>query len=225
MIQVGIAAPTPALRAGLRAMLTSASPTAGGAEIEISAEGSSLLALAATGAPIDGIIVADEALLDDVAELAADPADTLAYPAGSLALVVMANTPELAATLRDLPLRGWGLVSPDVPPEALLATLVAATQGLVVLDRQPARVLLEQAERVLPMATLAADEPDEPLTGREQEVLTLLSQGLPNKQIARRLQISEHTVKFHVSSIYAKLGASSRTEAVSRGARRGLVSF
>ena len=67
--------------------------------------------------------------------------------------------------------------------------------------------------------------PDEALTVREREVLELLSRGLPNKLIARRLQISEHTVKFHVSSIYAKLGASSRTDAVSRGVRRGLITI
>ena len=67
--------------------------------------------------------------------------------------------------------------------------------------------------------------PDEALTAREREVLELLSRGLPNKLIARRLQISEHTVKFHVSSIYAKLGASSRTDAVSRGVRRGLITL
>ena len=65
----------------------------------------------------------------------------------------------------------------------------------------------------------------EALTAREREVLELLSRGLPNKLIARRLQISEHTVKFHVSSIYAKLGASSRTDAVSRGVRRGLITL
>jgi DNA-binding NarL/FixJ family response regulator len=56
-------------------------------------------------------------------------------------------------------------------------------------------------------------------------VLSLLSQGLPNKLIARDLGISEHTVKFHISSIYTKLGASSRTDAVNRGARHGLISF
>ncbi len=67
--------------------------------------------------------------------------------------------------------------------------------------------------------------PDEALTAREREVLELLSRGLPNKLIAHRLQISEHTVKFHVSSIYAKLGASSRTDAVSRGVRRGLITL
>ncbi len=67
--------------------------------------------------------------------------------------------------------------------------------------------------------------PDEVLTARERGVLELLSRGLPNKLIARRLQISEHTVKFHVSSIYAKLGATSRTDAVSRGVRRGLITL
>jgi DNA-binding NarL/FixJ family response regulator len=67
--------------------------------------------------------------------------------------------------------------------------------------------------------------PNEALTAREREVLELLSRGLPNKLIARRLQISEHTVKFHVSSIYAKLGASSRTDAVSRGVRRGFITL
>jgi NarL family two-component system response regulator YdfI len=63
----------------------------------------------------------------------------------------------------------------------------------------------------------------EPLTARETEVLQHLAQGLANKQIAALLSISEHTVKFHVSSIYSKLGAANRTEAVRIGARRGLI--
>ena len=62
-----------------------------------------------------------------------------------------------------------------------------------------------------------------PLSGRELEVLDLLADGLSNKLIAHRLSISEHTVKTHVASIFAKLGASSRTEAVSKAIRRGLV--
>jgi DNA-binding CsgD family transcriptional regulator len=69
------------------------------------------------------------------------------------------------------------------------------------------------------------DASTESLTPRESEVLTLLSEGLPNKQIALRLQISEHTVKFHIASIFAKLGAASRTEAVSIGARQGLITL
>ena len=63
----------------------------------------------------------------------------------------------------------------------------------------------------------------ETLTVRETEVLQLVAQGLPNKIIASRLGISLHTVKFHVAAILAKLNASSRTEAVTLGARRGYV--
>jgi DNA-binding CsgD family transcriptional regulator len=65
--------------------------------------------------------------------------------------------------------------------------------------------------------------PAQQLTPREIEVLGMLAEGLGNKTIARRLGISEHTVKFHVGSILAKLDASSRTEAVTLGARRGLI--
>jgi DNA-binding NarL/FixJ family response regulator len=65
----------------------------------------------------------------------------------------------------------------------------------------------------------------EHLTGREIEVLRLIANGRSNKQIASQLRISEHTAKFHVSSVLAKLGASSRTEAVSLGILRGLVAI
>ena len=65
----------------------------------------------------------------------------------------------------------------------------------------------------------------EPLTAREQEVLEKMAEGLANKQIALELSISEHTVKFHLSSLYAKLGVSSRTEAVKRGIELGLISL
>jgi DNA-binding NarL/FixJ family response regulator len=68
------------------------------------------------------------------------------------------------------------------------------------------------------------DDPEvEPLTEREIQVLQLLARGLANKQIAVSLEISEHTVKFHVSSIYAKLGVTNRTEAVRSGIQHGLI--
>jgi DNA-binding NarL/FixJ family response regulator len=70
-----------------------------------------------------------------------------------------------------------------------------------------------------------AEQADEPLTAREAEVLELLAEGLPNKRIAARLGISDQTVKFHVASIIAKLGAANRVEAVRRAVRRGLVSL
>ena len=75
--------------------------------------------------------------------------------------------------------------------------------------------------------TTIVHDPDdvepESLTARELEVLELLAEGLPNKSIARRLNISDQTVKFHVASIYGKLGAVNRTDAVRRAVRRGLV--
>jgi DNA-binding NarL/FixJ family response regulator len=67
--------------------------------------------------------------------------------------------------------------------------------------------------------------PEEPITPRELEVLELLTEGLPNKAIATRLGISDQTVKFHVSSICGKLGATNRTDAVRRAIRRGLVTI
>jgi DNA-binding NarL/FixJ family response regulator len=72
---------------------------------------------------------------------------------------------------------------------------------------------------------LEADLEVDPLTPREVQVLELLAEGLPNKAIASRLKISDQTVKFHVSSISAKLGAANRTDAVRRAVRRGLITF
>lgn len=70
-----------------------------------------------------------------------------------------------------------------------------------------------------------ADMPLEELTEREREVLSLLAQGMPNKEIASHLVISERTAKFHVSSIMSKLGATNRTEAVTLAAQRGLITL
>ena len=72
-------------------------------------------------------------------------------------------------------------------------------------------------------AARATEEWTEPLTKREREVLQMLAAGLGNKEIAAKLNISDHTAKFHVGSILGKLGAASRTEAVALGIRRGLV--
>jgi DNA-binding NarL/FixJ family response regulator len=74
-----------------------------------------------------------------------------------------------------------------------------------------------------PARSQGLEELAEALTPREGEVLQMLASGLGNKEIAAKLAISEHTVKFHVASILGKLGATSRTEAVSLGIRRGLI--
>ena len=74
-------------------------------------------------------------------------------------------------------------------------------------------------------AASASTSGPESLTPREREVLALLAEGLSNKAIADRLDISEHTAKFHVNAVLAKLGVQRRTEAVVRAARMGLVTL
>lgn len=126
---------------------------------------------------------------------------------------------------------GLALLSRDAAVEEISAAVDAAANGLFVLDRQLARGLLEAARSGtagMPGAgrtdaDVPLDAAGEPLTARELEVLQLLAEGLPNKIIAARLHVSEHTAKFHVASIMTKLGAASRTEAVTLAARRGLL--
>ena len=105
--------------------------------------------------------------------------------------------------------------------EEILQAVLAAAAGLVVLHPDAIDLLLP----VLSSVTQPVDEASlvQALTPREIEVLGMLAEGLGNKAIARRLSISEHTVKFHVSSIFTKLNARSRTEAVTLGARQGLI--
>jgi DNA-binding NarL/FixJ family response regulator len=76
---------------------------------------------------------------------------------------------------------------------------------------------------VLPRAAVRVDHPPQPLTPREAEVLGMLAEGLGNKVIATRCGISEHTVKTHVAAVFAKLGVSTRAEAVASAARAGLL--
>jgi two-component system, NarL family, response regulator YdfI len=131
--------------------------------------------------------------------------------------------------LSDHPRPGWtaealragvrAILPSEVSPDQLAAALEAAMAGLVVVDPLEIAVALPAPSAALsPLAELA-----EPLTPREREVLEMLASGIVNKEIAGKLSISEHTVKFHVAAILGKLGAATRTEAVSLGFRRGLV--
>ena len=109
-----------------------------------------------------------------------------------------------------------GILFRDADADRLIASLQAVGTGLAVLDT-------ELAMSLLPSASLDSAPKDHVLTSREQEVLQLLAEGLPNKSIAGRLRISDHTVKFHVNAIMSKLGAQSRTDAVVRATRQGLL--
>ena len=118
-----------------------------------------------------------------------------------------------------------GLLLRASPGANLRAAVRAVSQGLMALDPELSPALLPSVER-------SGEKPAGPnfnepitreLTPRETQVLQLLAEGLPNKVIAARLDISEHTVKFHINSIMGKLGAQSRTDAVMRATRSGLI--
>jgi DNA-binding NarL/FixJ family response regulator len=98
----------------------------------------------------------------------------------------------------------------EASPEQIVHAIHSVASGLMVFDS-------------MLMAHAGEDQVPESLTPRESEVLQLLADGLGNREIASRLGISEHTIKFHIRSILGKLGAASRTEAVSRGLRSGLI--
>lgn len=209
-VAVAIAAPTPMLRAGLRALLS-------GEDIQVVGDAPSLSELSMELPEADVLVTTAGTLMDDSAYVA------LGRSAPSLpGVLALSDDARPATLLRQLALRGWGIISPDAPAAEIQAAVMSVAQGLVVLSLPLASTLVGPRNAV---QTLEGGGLPEPLTARETEVLELLSQGLSNKLIARRLSISEHTVKFHVSSIYTKLDASSRTDAVSRGARLGLITL
>ena len=204
MIRVFLNVSSPALRAGLRALLSSD----------------------------ETIRVVNDSLEEDDLQSEADVVITSASHASfsdpSMALRPSngADSVSAAATLflsddqlnvRELRrfTRVWGVLPTDASAEELTAAVHALSQGLIV---GTSTLLFESESETEPLS-------HGPLTDREAEVLGLLSKGLANKQIAVALGISEHTVKFHVSSIYAKLNVTNRTEAVREGLRGGWVAL
>jgi two-component system nitrate/nitrite response regulator NarL len=109
-----------------------------------------------------------------------------------------------------------GLLFRDVNEAELAAALQAVIEGFIVINP-------DLGSRLFPSTGEMDLFPIEPLTSREVEVIQLVAEGLPNKTIAHRLDVSEHTVKFHLNTILRKLGAQSRTEAVVRAYRLGII--
>lgn len=207
MIRVFVIAPTPIAQTGIHAILSSE-------EIQVVGMSARPEAFTASMPGVDVVVIADELQLEE--------AGRVLTQAGKVALVVLTDNDErILPLIRRLTLSGWGLVPLDAPPEQLRAAVIVAAQNMVTLPAASANRLYEVPMRRTEVVEL--EESEEPLTPREQEVLELVSQGLSNKLIARRLTISEHTVKFHLSSLSTKLGASSRTDAVRKGLRRGLI--
>ena len=176
---------------------------------------SSLVAGPATPAEIADIVVAD---LETPSEAAA--MIRALEQGGGVGAVALIDDPDPRWLRSALKAGINAIISREAALEELRLAVAAADAGLVLLHPTSARTLITTH---LPDPELSYQH--EQLTAREQEVLRLLSDGLGNKEIAARLAISEHTAKFHISSILVKLGAATRTEAVTQGIRRGLIAI
>jgi len=156
------------------------------------------------------VIVIDS---DSIRELSA----ALTSNAGTVLLTEVSDARSISRLLRS---GVRAILSRDSDPDDILSAIYAAYDGLVLLSTLTAETLAAvYGDQPLEVE----DEFSEEITSRETEVLRMLAKGLVNRDIALRLGISEHTVKFHISSILDKLGASTRTEAVALGIRRGLI--
>jgi DNA-binding NarL/FixJ family response regulator len=138
--------------------------------------------------------------------LAVDPAIEIVHDAAEADVVVGAQR----------------TISQNVTADQLIAAVHAAAAGLEVMPAEAGASFLPRSPMHEP-GHEPAQEIIEPLTPREMDVLEMLAEGLSNKMIAHGLSISDHTAKFHVNSILAKLHAGTRTEAVTRGIRLGLI--
>ena len=146
--------------------------------------------------------------------------DLLLEPTLDAAIVLLTEIRDARSISRLLRSGVHAILSRESDSDDILSAIYAAYDGLVLLSTPAAESL----------AAVYGDHPleveselSEEITSRETEVLRMLAEGLVNRDIAARLGISEHTVKFHISSILDKLGASTRTEAVTLGIRRGLI--
>ena len=149
--------------------------------------------------------------------------------AGSVALI---DDPDPAWVRSALRASVHAIISRDADSEDMQIAIQAAEAGFVLLHPTSVQGLLQNngidqmrdiSDEDMDHENLHREDVVEDLTARESEVLRLVSMGLGNKEIAARLAISEHTAKFHISSILGKLHAASRTEAVSLGIRKGLI--
>jgi NarL family two-component system response regulator YdfI len=146
--------------------------------------------------------------------------DLLHEPMSDAAIVLLTAVSDARSISRLLRNRVRAILSRESDPDDVISAIYAAQDGLVLLSPPAAESLAAvYDDRAMEVETGSSEE----ITSRETDVLRMLAKGLVNKDIATRLGISEHTVKFHISSILDKLGASTRTEAVALGIRRGLI--
>jgi DNA-binding NarL/FixJ family response regulator len=214
MISVTVLAARAAVRAGLVSLLSDQadfrvrSAAAGASEVGAARDGAAGAGPGfPPGPPADVLVIAERP----------GPEVLEALSAGAPPTVLVSDDALQIARLIGSGVPAWAVVAPDVGSDGLGAAVRAVHQGL----------LAGSPELLSPLVTAqrlpSPEQLQERLSPREAEVLELLAQGLGNKQIAWELGLSEHTIKFHTSSIYSKLGVTNRTEAVRRGIEHGLL--
>lgn len=209
---VGIVAAYPSMRAGLGALVQhdrSLSPAAI-APASIAA---------ASGMPALGQIGDADVILVEPHDLDGETLSSLVSMARAESIPVLWLSSHGLPENAHAGSAAGGVISPEAGADTVVAAIRAVQAGLRVSD--PA---LGEESSLARSPQEAMNEYDL-LSPREREVLGLVASGLPNKAIARSLGISDHTVKFHVSSLLNKLGASSRTEAVTLATRQGILSL
>lgn len=203
MIRIFLIADSPIVRVGLETILQ--------AEPNLTVVGSSDAASPVASTAADVILVASELSEERLAQIV--PLLGAETAAAEVVWLVPASSEAwITEALRSGIL---GLLPNDATAAEIVAAIQAVAAGLVVLHPDLARLLTSPALRPAPAV--------QALSQREVEVLQMLAEGMANKTIARQLHLSEHTVKFHISSIFSKLNVSSRTEAVTIGLRQGLI--
>jgi two-component system, NarL family, response regulator YdfI len=210
LIRVLVWAKPAVTRAGLEAIVQA------DARFELAGAGSRPADLLAAMRQCAPDVVLLEARDSPIARLPAGPGDPGAAPA----FVALLEAPRRIDILRALQSGVRAVLARDADPHEISSALEAAHDGLAVFSAEILDILLPGSTELTADGDLP---PGEPLSERESSVLALMAEGAGNKEIAARLSISEHTVKFHVSSILSKLGAATRTEAVTRGYKEGLI--
>jgi NarL family two-component system response regulator YdfI len=207
VIRVFIVAASSFARAALQSLITSLGMEVAGQAANVDSLGGHWLDLEADVLMVEAHGEQFEAVIDSLGS---------SQISSESVIVLLSDRVEQRA-LTDALRTGVRAVLPsDISPKQLAASLEAAAAGLVVM-------LPTEVESIFPAGESGPRPLQEPLTRRENEVLQMLAAGLGNKEIATKCGISEHTVKFHVTSILGKLGAASRTEAVTLGIRHGIV--
>lgn len=215
MTRVAIVAATPSVRARLESIVGR----------------SASLTLSTAAASIDMIVrdsglASSEVLLLHASGTQLGARDLEALP--PIPVVVLLGRPISDGTsVRVLAIGARGVLPDDSTEEEIAAAIEAAVAGLLVLPAERLGELVRSRAATLPPRDLERSRPAvlgvPALTPREREILGMLAEGLPNKMIAARLGISDHTVKTHLEAVFDKLGASNRAEAVARAVRAGLL--